>query len=176
MRIYKPTYKNEKGKLKEIRKFYVEVVDKREKKLRKVLRFSAYESQGLSKKLGGKIQDLINHATMNDLNPDLIDWFQNYAPIIVQERLIGIGLLPKREEEVLKPLLDYLPEFQKDIYQESQKSRLKKETTKDTQARTTTARVRKLIEGCGFITWQDVSAEKVNDHIESRPDNIWDLF
>ena len=81
-------------------------------------------------------------------------------------------MLSRSVPAVCKPLLDYLPEFHKAIFEESKDSRLKKTTTADTSAKTVTARVRKLIEVYGFTTWRDVSAEKVNDYIESRPDGI----
>ncbi|MCP4611099.1 MAG: tyrosine-type recombinase/integrase [Planctomycetes bacterium] len=172
MRLFKPKYKSKRGKQKEVKKYWVEVVDSRERAFRKVLRFPTSEGEGLAKKLGEKIQDLINHAAMNELNPDLIGWIEDYAPTKLQERLRGIGLLPKREAEVDKPLLDYLSEFHRAIFEESKDSPLKKTTTADTSAKTVTARVRKLIEGCGFITWRDVSKEKVNDYIESRPNGM----
>jgi len=172
MRVFQPKYKNKKGKQKEVKKFWIEVVDRRERRFRKVLRFPASESEGLSKKLGGKIQKLINHAALNEPDPDLIRWFQDYAPKKLQDRLCKVNLLPKSQTDADKPLLDYLPEFQKTIFEESKDSRLKKTTTGDISAKTVTARVRKLIEGCGFTTWRDVSAEKVNDYIESRPDGM----
>ncbi|MHC4330669.1 MAG: hypothetical protein ACYSWW_21405 [Planctomycetota bacterium] len=123
-------------------------------------------------KLGEKIQDQINHAAMNELNPDLIVWLEEYAPKKLQKRLSELGLLPKREAEVDKPLLDYLPEFHKAIFEESKDSALKKTITADTSAKTMTARVRKLIEGCEFTIWRDVSVEKVNDYIERRPNGM----
>jgi len=102
----------------------------------------------------------------------LIDYFQNYTPKKLQDRLIKVGLLPERIKQADKPLLDYLPGFRQAIFQQSQKSRMKKSTTKDTQTRMTTSRVRKLIEGCGFVIWRDVSGEKVNEYIEGRPDGM----
>ena len=172
MRVFRPKYKSKKGKWVEVKKFWIEVVDSRERRYRKVLRFPASEGEGLAKTIGGKIQKLIDHAALNEPKPELTRWFEEYAPAKLQERLAEIGLLPRREAETEKQLLDYLPEFHKVIFEESKASRLKKTTTRDTSARTMTARVRKLIEGCGFTTWRDVSAERVNDYIESRPDGM----
>jgi integrase len=172
MRLFKPIYKNKGGKHKEVKKFWIEVVDRRQKGFRKVLRFPASESESLSEKLGGKIQELIDYAAMDNPNPQLIDWLQNYAPKKLQDRLIEAGLLPPSVKDADRPLIDYLPDFQQAIFQESKKNKLKKSTTTDTQARTTTPRVRNLIEGCGFTTWRDVSSEKVNEYIERRPDGM----
>ncbi len=113
-----------------------------------------------------------NHAAINEPDPDLLTWFQDYAPKKLQERLGDIGLLPSSTKESDKPLLDYLPEYQQAVYQESKSDKKKKTTTTDVSARTFTARVRKLIAGCGFETWRDVTAEKVNDYIERRPDGM----
>lgn len=172
MRLFKPKYKNKKGKWKEVKKYWVEVVDKRERRFRKVLRLPAFEGKGLSQKLGEKIQDLLNHAAMNELNPDLIGWFQDRAPIKLQERLEAIGLLPKKQAEVDKPLLDYLPDFKKAVFEQSKRDKKKKISTADTSARTVTARVRKLIAGCEFKTWKDVTEQAVNEYIESRPNGM----
>lgn len=172
MRIFKPMYKNKRGKYKEVKKFWIEVIDRREKAFRKVLRFPASESEKLSKKLGDNIQKRIDCIASGEPSPKLIDYFQDSTPKKLQDKLIKVGLLPARIKEAGKPLLDYLPDFQQAIYQESQKSRQKKSTTTNAQARTTTSRVRKLIKDCGFIIWRDVSSEKVDEYIESRPDGM----
>ena len=172
MRIYKPTYKSKKGIQKEVKKFWIEVIDRREQAFRKVLRFPASESESLSKTIGKNIQKRIDCIASAEPSPKLIDYFQNYTPAKLQDRLIKADLLPARIKEADKPLLSYLPDFQQAIFQESKKSRLKKSTTTDTQARATTSRVRKLIEGCGFVIWRNVSAEKVNEYIEGRPDGM----
>jgi integrase len=166
--MFKPKFKNKKGKYQKVKKFWVEVVDKRERSFRKVLRFAASEGRKLSWVIGDKIQSLINHAALGEPNPDLIEWFANNAPKKLQERLSDIGLLPQSHKVSDKPLLDYLPEFQQAIFQESKKSRLKKTTTADGYSRVTTSRVRKLIKGCGFAAWSDVTVVKVNEYIESR--------
>ncbi len=172
MRLYKPTYKDKKGERKEVKKFWVEVIDRREKGYRKILRFPASESEGISKTIGNNIQKRIDCIASGEPSPTLIDYFQDYTPARLQDRLIEAGLLPARIKLSARPLLDYLPDFRDYVYQESKKNRTKKTTMGDTQARQTTARVRKLIKGCGFIVWKDVSAEKINEHIESRPDDM----
>ena len=174
MRLFKPMFKNKKGKWQETKGFWIEVVDKREQAFRKVLQFSAEsESEKLAETLGNNAQKLIDYATLGEPNPDMVTWFQNHAPKKLQDKLIAVGLLPAPvKEEKAKPLLDYLPEFQKAVFDASKNSKLKKTTTADISAKTVTARIRKLIEGCGFATWADVSAEKVNDYIEKRPDGM----
>jgi integrase len=169
IRTWKPKYQDKSGKWREVKKYSVDVVDKREKRFRKVLKFSISESEDLSKNIGRRIRDLINHAAVNQPDPDNVTWFQDHAEKNLQKRLRDIGLLPTMNVVVVKPLLDYLPEFHKAIFEESKDDRKKKTTTGDTSAKTMTARVRKLIKGCGFTTWSDVSAEKVNDYIDRRP-------
>ena len=169
---YKPTYKNKRGKSTKVKKWWIEVVDRREKRFRKVLRFSAFEGEGLSKTIGTKVQKLIDNDALNEKDPDLIRWFSDYAPRKLQDKLGDIGLLPKRVIETEKPLIDYLPDFQKDIFEQSKRDKKKKTTTGDTSARTAKARVRKILEGRGFTTWADVTSDAVNEYIESRPDEM----
>jgi hypothetical protein len=102
----------------------------------------------------------------------LVGWFQDYAPKKLQERLAEIGLLTTRRTEAEKPLLDYLPDFKKAVFEKNKRDKKKKTSTADTSAKTVTARVRKLIEGCGFTTWSDVAEEAVNDYIERRPNEM----
>jgi integrase len=172
MRLYKPTFKDKRGKTKEVKRWWIELTDKREKRFRRVLRLPALEEEGLSRTLGDKVAKLINHAAINEPDPDLLTWFENYAPKKLQERLSDIGLLLRSTRDADKPLLDYLPDFQQAVYQESKSDKKKKTTTADISAKTFAARVRKLIKACGFETWRDVSSEKVNDYIESRPDGM----
>ena len=172
MRLFKPIYKNKRGKYTEVKKYWIEVVDRREKAFRKVLRFPAFESKELSKKLGENIQELIDYATMNKPCPKLIEKIQNDADMKLQDRLIELDLLPTKEEKVENPLLDYLPDFQKSIYDESKRDIRKKLNTKDDMVKITCARVRKLIKGCGFVYWTDVTVDEINSYIESRPDGM----
>ena len=172
MRLFKPMYKSKQGKYKEVKKYWVEVIDRREKGFRKVLQFPASESKRLSETLGKNIQERIDCIASGEPSPKLVDYFRDRTPKKLQDKLFSVGLLPARIKEADKPLLDYLPEFQQAIYQESKKSRLKKSTTTDKQAKSTTSRVRKIIKDCDFVIWQDVSGEKVDKYIEGRPDGM----
>ncbi len=169
MRTFQPTFRNKKGDTQKVKKWWIEVVDRREKDFRKILRFPASESKSLSETIGSNIQRRIDCIASGEPSPKLIDYFQNCTPKKLQDKLIEVDLLPANTKEIDKPLLDYLPDFQKTIFQDSKKNRQKKTTTTDKQARAVTARVKRLIRDCEFTTWRSVSVEKVNDYIESRP-------
>ena len=124
MRVFKPRYKNKRGKWTEVKKFWIEVVDRREQRFRKVLHFPTSERQGLAETLDWKIQKLINYAAMNEPDTKLFRWFQDCATIKVQGKLSDVGLLPKREIETERPLLDHLTKFHKVIFEESKDSPL----------------------------------------------------
>ena len=172
MRLFHPMYKNKKGVYQEVKKFWIEVVDRRQRDFRKVLRFPASESRQLSETIGNNIQKRIDCIASDEPSPKLIDYFQNHTPAKLQDKLIKVDLLPPRTKAADKPLLDYLPDFKQGIFIEAQKSRAKKTTTGDSQARLTTKRVSLIIEGCDFKTWRDVSGDRVNEYIESRPNGI----
>lgn len=154
MRVFKPKYKR-KGRWVDVKKWWIEVRDRRDREIRKLLRFPAgTENAQLAKGLGRKIETLIDYAAMGEPNPDLIDWFQNYKSATLQDKLIKAGLLPVRVKEASRPLIEYLPEFEKSIIG-------RKARTKGIQARTTAVRVCRIIgeKGCQFNTWDDVSAD-----------------
>jgi hypothetical protein len=161
MRIYQPTYKS-KGKIEAVKKWWCEVVDSREKGFRKVRRFALCDSESLSKKLAPKIQELIDYAALGTPNPQLVEWFADYAPPKLRDKLIEAGLLTARAKEANRPLLDYLPEFAKTIVG-------RKDRTKDNSSIRTIKKVRRIITGCKFKTWKDVSGPKVDDYIDRLP-------
>jgi len=172
MRLYQPKYKDKEGHWQQVKRWWIEVVDKREKRFRRVLRLPADADKDFSRKLGDAVQSLIGFKTQGEPGEKPVEYLVTYAPKKLQERLSDIGLLPRSTRDADKRLLDYLPDFQQAVYQESKSDKKKKTTTTDVSAKTFTARVRKLIAGCGFETWRDVTAEKVNDYIESRPDGM----
>lgn len=173
MRVYKTKYKNKKGEYQEVKKFWIEVVDKREKAYRKVLRLAtAIEGKKLAQKIGNKVEELIEYAVMNQPNSDLINWFAENVPKKLRERLSDICLLPKSHKEIDRPLLDYMADFTQDIFKAGKGKKTKKTTTGNGQARMTSARVRNIIKGCNFANWREVTADKVNEYIESRPDGM----
>lgn len=161
MRIYQPKYKQE-GQTKTVKKWWCEVVDSREKGFRKVRRFALCDSESQSKKLGGKIKELIDYAALDTPNPLLIQWFADYAPAKLRDKLIETALLPARTKEANRPLVDYLPEFAKTILG-------RKDRTKNDYAATVTKRVRRIIIACKFKTWRDVSGSKVDGYIDRLP-------
>jgi len=176
MRLYQPKYKDKAGQWQQVARWWIEVVDRRERRFRKVLRLPADADRDFSKKLGANIQSLIGFKAQGEPGEKPgekpVEYLMAYAPKKLQDRLGDIDLLPRSTKEADKPLLDYLPDFQQAVYQESKSDKKKKTTTTDVSARTFTARVRKLIKACGFETWRDVSSEKVNDYIEARPDGM----
>ncbi len=169
MRIFKPTYKDKNGKTKKVSKWWIELRDHRAK----VRRFPAFTDHSQSEALGNHIQRLVNYRIIGDPpDPTLSIWLEQEAPKKLQDRFVEIGLLDARKAEAGKPLINYLPEFQQAIFLESKSSRIKKSSTADEAARTTTSRVRSLLTGCGFSAWRNVSSEKINDYIEKRPNGM----
>lgn len=160
MRIYKPKYKKD-GQYVEVKKFWIEIVDAREKAFRKVRRFALCDSESLSNKLSVKIQELIDYAALGQPNPQLIEWFADYAPPKLRDKLIEAELLPARTKEANRPLVDYLPEFARTIVG-------RKVRTRDSYAAAETRKILRIIEGCKFKVWKDVTSEKVDTFIERR--------
>jgi len=185
MRLFKPTYKSKRGKSTKVQKWWIEVVDRREKRFRKVLRLPVDSKEGLSGEVGRKIQSLIDNNALGLPDIKAMQYLEDYAPAKLKPRLRDLGLLPKIKAQVDKPLIDYLPAFKKAIFEESKDSLQKKTTTGDASAKAVTAKVRKIIGGCGFKVSSDLASVEVNgkwkdlkcgpvvnEYIEGRPDKM----
>jgi len=147
MRIYK-----NKG----VKTIYIEVVDRRQQVFRKVLRFATgFRDEKLARDIGNHVEQLIDYAAYSDRpNFEAIQWLTTYAPKSLQDKLVELGLLP--EKETVKPLIDYLPEFEQTIKLIARKDKTGK------QAAITISRVKRIIEECSFAYWQDVIGEKID--------------
>ena len=72
------------------------------------------------------------------------------------------GYKPKEHEHLARPLLDHLAEFRESLLNKGTSAR---------QAKLVHVRVKKIIAGCRFTTWSDISASKVQRFLaEKRKD------
>jgi integrase len=179
MFVYQPAYKSKKGELKKVKCFWAEVSDSRNG-IKTPARFNTYAiKQRSAENIGEIIQDMLDFIRQGRPYPDLQAKAQDTFDPRLQDKLIECGLLPPKiapaKLEDTK-LVDLLESFKNDIYEASKKkSRVKKKaSTKDEQAKTTTARVRKVLNGSGIEKIKDIDSIKINKHIEDRPEGISD--
>ena len=152
MSLFKPTYKDKKtGKKKKVSKWWVEVRDH----LGIVRRFAAFTDKRQSSKFEEKLKALIEKRENNEPLGDLSKWVES-LPLKIRERFVSTGLLDKRRFVAAKLLEAHIRDFEASLGAKANTGR---------HIRTTISRIEQVITGCGFNSWSDVSADKVERYL-----------
>jgi integrase len=152
MRVFRTYYRDKNGKRRQAKKWYIDFVDHRG--IRRC--WPALESKEQSRELGRQIKRLIRFTTAGDI-PDLQlqQWIEN-LPKHFLKLLVSIGLLEPHKATAGKPLCEHLKDFHKSLV-------AKGDTAK--QAKQVTTRVKRIIEGCRFRNWSDISASRIEHYL-----------
>jgi integrase len=152
MRVFKTTYKARDGRTEKARKWYIEVRDH----LAIARRFPAFTDKGQSESLGRQIERLIV-CRVSGQQPDmeLTRWLE-HVPRSLLDRFVGIGLLDRDRAVGSKSLSQHLDDFAES---------LRRGKSTDKHVDQTAARVRSVLEGCGFFVWSDIRAERVEQYL-----------
>ena len=154
MRLFKPTYKDAKGKTREAAKWYCEFRDHRDT----IRRLPAFPSKAASGELGRNLVKLVAYhkATGGQLDPALSDWLTE-LPQRTRDKLVKIGLLDAERVAVSKPLSGHLDDFSDALNAKGCSSR---------HVALVTGRAKRVIDGCGFGFYGDISASKVMSYLD----------
>ncbi len=157
MRVFRTSYRTRAGTVKEASRWYIELRDH----LRTVRRFPAFTDKGQSQKLGEKIEKLVT-CRENREAPDreLSRWLEQ-IPGRLRDQLARIGLIDPTRAAAGKPLLDHVADFERNLVDRG-------DTVK--QAGQTASRVRKILVGCRFRTWGDISPSRIQRYLAERRD------
>jgi len=157
MRTYRPTYKRD-GEIHGYKNFYIEMRDHNGI----VRRFPAYVDRRQSQALGKKIELLVNyHRNREPLSKELSEWL-NVIPSALRNRFAKIGLLDSKRVSAAKPLSEHLNDFYNSLLAKG---------TSDKQAGQVKSRAERIIDGCGFAYWTDISASRVQSHLAELKDD-----
>src|SRR5262249_2372211 len=143
------TYKDRKGRTKEAAAWYVEFKDH----LETVRRLPAFLSKAASEELGRNLEKLVAYhkASGGQTDPALTGFLAG-LPVKTRGKLVPIGLLAAERVAVGKPLADHVNDFGKAVAAKG---------NTPFHVETITKRVRRIIEGCKFRFYSDLSASKV---------------
>src|SRR5437899_10696684 len=149
MRVFKTTYKDKKGRTREAAKWYVEFRDP----LECVRRLPAFESKAASEELGRNLEKLVGYhkSSGGQIDPSLSRWLMG-LPRKMRERLVAIGLLDPERVAVSKALADHLTDWTEALKARGCSAR---------HVDLVVSRARKVIDGCGFRYYGDISGSKV---------------
>ncbi len=154
MRVFRTTYKDSKGKTHEAAKWYCEFRDTNET----IRRIPGFTSKAATAELGRNLEKLVGYAKASggQSDPALAEWLVQ-LPQRIRDRLVIIGLLNAERAAVSKPLSDHLDDF---------RDALKAKACSSSYIALVTGRVRRIVEGCGFRFYGDISASKTMTYLD----------
>jgi hypothetical protein len=158
MRIFEATYTGKDGSKHTVKKYYVELRDH----LNTVRRFPGFVDKAATESLGKQILRLVScRASGEPIDPALSRWLER-TPAKLRTRFVSIGLLDPERAGSGKLLTDHIADFEQSL--------LSKGNT-DKHAKLVVSRTRRIVDGCKFIVWADISASKVQRYLaELRTD------
>jgi integrase len=172
MRIFRQQYKDKRtGETRESGKFYVEFRDHH----RIARRWPAFDSRKRSAAFGLKLERLVecrrNHDTPGE---DLAAWL-DVLPRDLRDRMLAIGLIDGRQNASDRPLASHL-DGERDAagaltfpgWRQKLEAKGNTGAHVDQQLR----RVRRLLDGCGFAFWSDLSLPGAASSIETFLDKL----
>ena len=154
MRVFQNTYRDAAGKTRKTRVWYVEFTDHLERRRR----VSGVRDRKQTEAIGRNIERLVRcRASGERPDPMLTKWVETCPPGM-RARLGRIGLLDAARIAALRPLLAHLdgepnaPGFRQVLAARGNTAR---------QVQLVCARARRVIEGCRFTYWNDISPSRV---------------
>lgn len=177
MRIFKAKYRDRKGREQTAKRWYIEFVDD----ARVVHKLAAFTDRKATQELADNIRKLVEYkAVGRPLDAAMMKWLEG-VPANLRRRLSGetrrrgrnqqraLNLLDPATTVGCKPLKDHLDDFH---------AALVAKGTSKRQADLVVGRARRVLSGCGFKLWSDVSASRVMKYLhdlrqdtEVRDDN-----
>jgi len=152
MRVFRTSYRDKNGQVRQAKKWYIELRDH----LQTVRRFPAFTDKTQSEALGRQIERLVRYRVSGEpLNPALSRWLEQ-IPARMRDRLAKIGLLDLSRAAAAKPLDDHLADFRQALTDKG---------NTPAQIDLTIARVERIAEGCKFHAWSDISANVVSRYL-----------
>ena len=158
MRIFRATYRDKNGEIREVKKFWIETRDH----LGTIRRFAGDTHLDVTKLLGAQIERLIGYKTAGE-QPDkkLSRWLEN-IPARMRQRFADIGLLDAERASGGKPLAEHLADFGEF---------LKAKDNTPAYVELIISRVSKVFKGCKFLYWTDINANRVQRYLADLRNN-----
>jgi len=153
MRIFRATYKDKDGEIREVKKWWIETKDH----LEIVRRFAGHTDQKQTKILGDKIDKLVIHRKNNEPpDKELSPWLTSMESKL-RDRLVEVGILSPDRANIGKALSENIND-----YRESLAAREKSRQYIDT----TINAIKRIVADCRFNYWTDITAVKVENYLK----------
>lgn len=153
MRVFKHVFKDRRtGASRQTSKYYIEFKDP-SGRMRKMPGLSA---KSATEEFGRKVDRLVAcRVAGTRIDPDLVKWVES-LPQKVHQRLLKFGLLDAQQVGTVRPLADHLADFE---------ATLRAKNNTDAYVDQLVGRVRRLLDGCGFRYWSDLSASRIQTYL-----------
>ncbi len=166
MRVFQNSYRDQAGVLRKTRMWYIEFTDHLERRRR----VSGLRDRRQTEAIGRNVEKLVRCKVSGEaLDPPLIKWVETCLPAL-RARLGRIGLLDAGRIAALRPLLTQLdgepgaPGFCQTLAAKGDTPR---------HVKLLCARVRRVIEGCQFTYWSDISPSRLTAYLaDLREDSV----
>jgi integrase len=157
MRTFRPTYRDNGGKTRTVKKWWIETRDH----LGIIRRFAGHTDRKATEALGRQIERLVGYRTAGEQPDKLSDWLEN-IPSKMRQRFAEVGLLTPERASAGKPLAEHLADFGEFL-----------EAKENTPAyvKLIISRINKVFKGCKFIYWTDINANHVQRYLADLRDN-----
>lgn len=168
MRLFKKTFLDRTThERRESTRFYVEFRDHQHRRQR----WPAFPDQRRSHSLGERLERMVLiRGGGAEMDPDTARWLETMSRKL-RDRCVKIGLLDLKRLAIGKPLLVHL-DGEKDaagnVTAPGFAQSLKAKGNRQDYSELVAGRVRRLIEDCGFVTWSDISAERVEQYLAEQ--------
>jgi site-specific recombinase XerD len=152
MRLFRASYTTPDGQKRQVKNWYIELRDH----LQIVRRFAAFTDKTQSEALGRQIERLAHcKIAGQQTDPQTSRWLEN-IPARMRQRFADIGLLDAERASGGKLLSEHLADF---------RQALTNKGNTPAQIDLTIARVKRIVEGCKFHAWSDISANAVSRYL-----------
>ena len=170
MRVFQSSYKDPAGVTHKTKTWYIEFVDHKETHRR----VSGLTDRKQTEALGRSIQRLVwTRASGEKLDPVLTKWIESISPKL-RTKLASFGILESSTVAALEPLVKHL-DGEKDAEGKITfigfRQALTAKGTGADHVELVATRAKKVIQGCGFKFWSDISASKVMSYINGRKED-----
>ena len=154
MRVYRKHYVDRNGKKQQAQKWYIDFVDHLDRRQRWAGLTDKRQTEALAK----QIERLVSCRVAGE-RPDasLMRWLET-IPQQLRKKLVKAGLVDSNQAAASKPLKRHIEDWEASL--------LAKGNTPD-YVDIVVGRARRIIEGCRFYYWSDVSASKVQNYLSS---------
>ncbi len=120
-------------------------------------RFAGLTDRRQSEQLGWRIESLVGCRTARgSLNAELAKWLETTPPAL-RDRLATLGIIDGSRVSAAKPLRDLLKDFTRHLEAKERTAKYVGECE---------AMLKRILEGCRFAVWSDVTAGKVEGYLK----------